>query len=205
MDTDESRPVVRRPRKVARAGLAGGPVRDLRDAIYRLYAEADHPRLDELATVIAADDRLDGSPKKDLISKIIGGGGSASQQDTVTVAIVLARVAGRVDTAAVAAHVRQLWLAAQTMPPPSPPARLGRSIADCDPLALEVHPTIKTDSDASTAGWLPTYVVRAHDRRMRQVAERVIGGSSAMVTLVPGWQGTWCRWACGRSQRHVPG
>jgi len=186
MDTDESRPVVRRPRKVARAALPAGPARELREVVYRLYAEADYPRLDELATAIADDDDLAGAPKKDLISKIIGGSGSASQQDTVSVAVALARLAARTDVAAVARQVRALWLTAQTTSHPVAAGRLGRPIADCDPLALEVHPAIDVPGLDQSHSQLPAYVLRTHDGQLRHVAEAVMGGSSRLVTLVGG-------------------
>ncbi|MEU4220081.1 hypothetical protein [Actinoplanes sp. NPDC026623] len=66
MDTDGSRSEIPRGRAVERVALPAGPARDLRDAVYRLYAEADCPRLDDLARAIAAADDLPGSPKKDL-------------------------------------------------------------------------------------------------------------------------------------------
>lgn len=53
MDADESRPEIRRGRAVERVALPPGPAYDLREAIYRLYAEADCPRLDDLAKAIA--------------------------------------------------------------------------------------------------------------------------------------------------------
>ncbi|AEV85674.1 Nephrocystin-3 [Actinoplanes sp. SE50] len=116
MDADGSRPEVRRARPVERVALPPGPIRDLREMLYRLYAEADCPRIDRLAEAILADDALPGSPRKDLIIKIISGDGLASQQDTVTVAVTLAREAGRDDTAPVAEQVRQLWITARTAP-----------------------------------------------------------------------------------------
>lgn len=127
MNTDESRPgagrsrpangtakppAVRRPRKVARPELPPGPQRELRDAIYTLYEEADRPRLADLASMIAGDDRLDGAPGKDVIGRIIGTGGQARREDTITVAVTLARVGGR-DVHGVAAAVSGLWMAAQ--------------------------------------------------------------------------------------------
>ncbi|GLW28525.1 HEAT repeat domain-containing protein [Actinoplanes regularis] len=121
MDADESRPENRRARPLEPAELPAGPERDLHKALYQLYAEADCPRLDELVRMIAADDRLPGAPKKDLISKIIRADGLGSQQDTVTVAVALARAAGREDTARTAERVRRLWVAARTTPTPRLP------------------------------------------------------------------------------------
>ena len=182
--------MVRRPRKVTRAPLPAGPVRELREVMYRLYLEADCPRLDELARVIAADDDLAGSPGKDLIGKIVGGGGAASQQDTVSVAVALARSAGHRQIAVVAQQVRQLWLAVQTAAPPVSRAGLGRPVADCDPLALEVHPAIdlagQERSGDRVSDRLPAYMARAHDEQLRKIAAEVIAGGSRLVTLVGG-------------------
>ncbi|MEV0455817.1 tetratricopeptide repeat protein [Catellatospora methionotrophica] len=185
MDADESRSGVRRPRPVPRVQLDAGPVRELRDAIYELYVRADRPQLLRLAEEIAADDDLAASPGKDTIGRVIKAGGPASQQDTVAVAIALAR-AGRGDRAAVEAQVGCLWLAVQNAPEPDEPVRLGRPVADCDPLALEVHPAIQVPEMAAV-GQLPGYVPRAHDERLRQVVDRVLeDGRSRLVTLMGG-------------------
>jgi TPR repeat protein len=203
MSADESRSEVRRGRPVERVPLPVGPLRGLNDAIYRLYAEADCPRLDDLAAVIAADDTLPGSPRKDLIGKIIGGDGLASQQDTVTVATALARDAGRRDVEAVAASVRELWIAARTAPPASPPARLGRPIADCDPFDLEVHPAVEVAGrNVQPVERLPAYVRRAHDEQLRQIASAVLAGESRLVTLV-GSSSTGKTRACWELARYV--
>src|SRR5688500_7272793 len=123
MSTDESRSPIRRGRPVEKKMLPAGPEHDLRDAIYHLYAEADRPQLEVLARQVAADDALPGSPGRDLIGKIISGDGLASQKDTVTVAVALARTAGREVCAPVAEQVRQLWIAAATAQSAPPPAR----------------------------------------------------------------------------------
>ena len=115
MSDDESRPSSsRRPRAVEKKVLHAGRAKDLRDAVYRLYAEADRPQLAALAQQIGGDDDLLGSPGKDLIGKIISGDGLASQEDTVIVAVVLGRLAGRQDVVRIAEQVRQLWIAAAT-------------------------------------------------------------------------------------------
>ena len=203
MDADQSRPVVRRPRKVARAPLPAGSVRNLREVLYQLYVEADCPRLDELAAAIAADDDLEGSPGKDAINRMIKSGGPASQQDTVTVAVALIHAAGRQDASIVARQVRQLWLAAQTATPAVPPTRLGRPVADCDPLALEVHPAIQADGERSDS--LPAYVSRAHDIRLRQIVDQLlVDGSSRLVALVGGSSAGKTR-ACWELARYLDG
>jgi hypothetical protein len=191
MSADQSRPPSsRRPRPVEKKTLLDGPAKDLRDAVYRLYAEADRPQLAELAQQIAGDDGLPGSPGKDLIGKIIGGDGLVGQQDTVTVAVALARAAGREDSAPIADQVRQLWIAAATAGSPPPAERLGRPIGECDPLVLEVHQAIQAIQVPEVGAFLdplPEYVPRAHDILLREVADQVLGGGfSRLATLVGG-------------------
>ncbi|WP_204012237.1 hypothetical protein [Virgisporangium aurantiacum] len=148
---------------------------------------ADYPQLARVAEEIAADDDLPGSPGKDVIGRVIRVGGPASREDTVTVALVLARAVGEEPEAAVQAQVRGLWLAAQTEPdPPEPPVRLGRPVAACDPFALEVHPAIDVVGHQRPGGRLPVYVVRDHDSQLRRAADLAMAGSSASVTVVGG-------------------
>jgi hypothetical protein len=188
MSADESRSELRRGRPVEKKILHAGPARDLRDAVYRLYAEADRPQLTELAKQIAADDDLPGSPGKDLIGKIISGDGLASGQNTVTVAVALARAAGRERIAQLAEQVRRLWIAAATTEQPAPPSadRLGRPVGECDPLMLEVHPAIHVPGSQS-ASVLPPYVLRIHDTRLREIVDGMLDDKrSRLVTLVGG-------------------
>ncbi|WFE47571.1 hypothetical protein [Verrucosispora sp. WMMD1129] len=206
MGADESRPEIRRSRAVEKKELPAGPLRDLRDAVYVLYVEADRPRLDELVRQIADDDDLPGAPKKDLIGKIIAGDGLASQQDTATVAVALARAAGRESAATVAEQVRQLWIAAASADPVEPPVRIGRPVAECDPLTLEVHRAIEL-TDVATTGLdlLPGYVPRVHDTRLRQVVDELLaGGRSRLVTLV-GESSTGKTRACWELVRYLDG
>ncbi|MEV0734161.1 tetratricopeptide repeat protein [Polymorphospora sp. NPDC050346] len=178
--------------------LPPGPARDLQKAIYWLYAAADTPTLDDLAKAIAADDTLPGSPGKDLIGKTISGEGLASQQNTVTVAVALAHVAGRDDTAEVAEQIRERWIAARTTPPP---ARLGRPVSACDPFDLEVHqaiqlPGIRPDS-------LPGYVPRAHDDELRDVVDQVLAGGPSRLLTVVGGSSTGKTRTCWELARYV--
>src|SRR4051794_8770697 len=118
MRPDENRPPLRpSSRPVERATLPDGPARVLRDAVYLLYGEAGCPRLDDVAAVIADDDMLPGAPGKDVIGRMIAGEALGSQQDVVSIAVVLARAGGH-PADPVAGHVRQLWAAAWTAPPP---------------------------------------------------------------------------------------
>ncbi len=73
MTADEPRPPMRRARKLSRAEVPPGPVRELRDAFYDLYLRADSPTLDTLAEQIAADDTLTGAPRRDTVNRIISG------------------------------------------------------------------------------------------------------------------------------------
>jgi hypothetical protein len=135
MNTDEDRPLPSSSRPVERVPLSPGPARELREAIYRVYAEAGCPRLEELAHAIAADDSLPGAPRKDLISRVISGDTPATRQDCITLAVALAREAGRDDIAALADKVGNLWTEVHMVRPAEP----GRPISACDPIALEVH------------------------------------------------------------------
>jgi hypothetical protein len=119
MDADKSRPVhrpsavaakrdpVRRPRKLLRPELAAGPQQKVRDLLYDLHEKADRPALADLEERVADDDRLDGSPKKDMIHRIISRGGPAALDDVRAVAQTLARACGQ-DEYTIAAQVTQL-------------------------------------------------------------------------------------------------
>jgi len=186
MGADQNRPPVRRARPVGRVDLPPGPARDLRDSIYRLYLEADRPTLQDLAAQIAPDPDLPGMPKKDLIGKIISGEGAASQEDTVSVAVALARAAGHADADALATKVRHLWIDAQMAPPVPPAARLGRPITQCNAIDLEVHRAITLPGQDAALPALPPYVPRAHDRQLGEVVAAAAGGASQIAVLVGG-------------------
>lgn len=172
------------PRGITRADLPAGPARDLRDAIYDLYLHAAAPTLDELATEIASNDELPGAPGRDTIHRAISGAALPNQQDAVSIAMALARSAG-VDHATTAQHIRELWAAAMTAPATSQ-HRLGRPIAECDPLALEVHPSLAL-GDSADEPVLPPYVHRAHDAHLQTIiAEVCTTGANRMVVLVGG-------------------
>jgi hypothetical protein len=181
MSTDENAPLPSSSRPVERVALPAGPSRDLRDAIYHLYAEADCPRLEALAKAVAADDDLPAAPKKDVIGKVIGGDSLATMRDCVAIAVALAHEAGRTGTAALADRIRDLWIAAKAGPAASPPGRLIRA---CDPFALEVHRAIDASAGSGRLPPLPAYVERPHDRRMREIADQALDGRSRMITMV---------------------
>ncbi|MET7495648.1 hypothetical protein [Streptomyces sp900116325] len=81
----------------------------------------------------------------------------------------------------------------------SQPTRLGRPIADWDPLDLEVHPAVLMPAGGlvaegggngsgarGTSNALPAYVRRAHDDALAALVEAAIGGRSQMAALVGG-------------------
>jgi tetratricopeptide (TPR) repeat protein len=219
MDADESRPGIRRSRAVEKENLPAGPLRDLRDAIYLLYVEADRPRLDDLVRQIAENDDLPGAPKKDLINKVIAGEGLASQQDTVTVAVALARAAGREPLARIGEQVRQLWISAASAGPasyhdtvvvdPFPPVSGAPEprlvpVTELDPFDLEVHRAITAPGEAGAAlPELPRYVLRPHDGELRQSVQRACEGSSEFIVLVGGSSSGKTR-ACWEAVQHLP-
>lgn len=66
---------------------------------------------------------------------------------------------------------------------PVQPVRFpGRPIADYDPFALGVHPSIKRAGAGNRA--LPSYVARNHDALLRARVEEAVSGRSQMVVLV---------------------
>ncbi|WP_433113677.1 hypothetical protein [Micromonospora sp. CA-246542] len=80
--------------------------------------------------------------------------------------------------------------------------RLGRPIDDCDPLVLGVHPAIQVPGTGPVTA-LPGYVLRPHDRRLRETADRMFGdGRSRLVTLVGG-SSTGKTRACWELVRHI--
>ncbi|WP_127508788.1 tetratricopeptide repeat protein [Actinoplanes solisilvae] len=195
MDADKSRPVrrpsvpgarpqpIRRPRRLAQPDLPSGSQRDVRDLLHGLHEKAGRPSLSVLEKRIADDDRLDGAPKKDVIHRIISWGGPARLDDVRAVARILARDCGQ-DEFAVAAQVARLT----ELPEPAgtTTADPGRPISVCDPFALEVHRAITVPGRSRRLTQLPVYVDRDHDRRMREIADSALTGSSRMITLVGG-------------------
>lgn len=110
---------VRRPRKLARPELDAGPQQQVRDLLYELHEAAGRPALEDLEKRIAADDRLDGSPKKDRIHRIISQGGPAALDDVCAVARTLAQACDQ-DEHTVAAQVTLLMRAPERPSAPEP-------------------------------------------------------------------------------------
>jgi TPR repeat protein len=190
MTADESGLRPGSQRSIKKKVLPPGPALDLRNRIYDLYAAAGCPQAQVLAEQIALDDDLPGAPKRDRITEIISGARLATRQDTVSVAVALVR---RTSSAGIAkieieieAETRELWIAAKTAEPGSSVQQLGSPVGECDPFALEVHPAIRVPGAGSESA-LPTYVPRAHDRRLRQLADEMLAdGRSRLIVLVAG-------------------
>jgi len=132
-----------------------------------------------IADLIAEDpdELLPGSPSKDTVHRIIGSNEFPPQQaNVVSVAGVLAREA-RWDVKDTMERVRTAWVKALLAEPP------GKPLSELDPYALEVHQPI-TVADDENAPALPTYVVRDHDRQVREWVDRTLSEQSVIITLV---------------------
>ncbi|MFF2022159.1 hypothetical protein ACFVW2_10185 [Streptomyces sp. NPDC058171] len=177
-------------------GVTLAALRNLKDYLYQLYAEAGTPPVQHIASEIEKDDSFRGSPSKATVHRIIGNPElAAGQEDVVAVAGLLAREAGR-DESPVVQEVRRLWVAAQLAQP------LGRTVPDLDPFALEVHRAIIVPGQESLPE-LPVYVSRGHDEELGGYVDRVIGGESLLVTLI-GESSTGKTRACWEALRRLP-
>ncbi|QCX78051.1 hypothetical protein C9F11_22105 [Streptomyces sp. YIM 121038] len=177
-------------------GVTPAPLRDLKEYVYELYVDAGTPSTQRMAEEIGQDDALPGSPSKATIHRIIGSTElPAGQEDVASVALLLARWAGR-DPGKVATRVRRMWVAAQLAQP------LGSPVVDLDPFALEVHRSISVPGDRSLPR-LPAYVPRDHDAALGDLVDRATGGESLMVTLV-GESSTGKTRACWEVLRRLP-
>ncbi|MEU8045745.1 hypothetical protein AB0B71_16575 [Micromonospora echinofusca] len=201
MDSDSSGSGRRRARGIRRVPLEPGALKDLKDAIYRLYVDAGRPTLDLIAADVAGlADELDlpGAPGRDTINRIIGDGRlPPGREDTVATAVVLAHAAGRRDTAAVAADIGALWTRAAGTPADS---RFGQPVRQCDPLALEVHPAIQMGRSLPP---LPPYVERRHDHELAKVINEATSGKSRIAMLV-GASSTGKTRACWEAIQRLP-
>lgn len=138
--------------------------------------------MEAVAAAIAEDQDLAGAPNKATVHRCLASVEvPPNQADAVAVAIVLARMAAY-DLDDTRTRVRELWVQARMADP------LGKQVADCDPIALEVHrainsPTENSDTELSR---LPTYIPRAHDEKLRQIVKRASDGISEIAVLVGG-------------------
>jgi tetratricopeptide (TPR) repeat protein len=72
-----------------------------------------------------------------------------------------------------------------------------------DPMALEVHPTIRTTSTATDLPLLTPYIERKHDRLLRQRVREAADGHSSIVVLV-GDSSTGKTRACWEAVQELP-
>ena len=177
--SDDKLGPARRPRPLSRPQLPPGPLRELKDLLYELYAQAGCPTLDQITEGIRGDDSLAGAPQRDTIRRVLSSPElPASQHDAVAVATVLARAAGW-DAGDTASRARQAWVAARLAVP------LGRPLREItDPFGLEVHRCI----DVGTAGLpvLPPYVQREHDKQLEQVLKAVTKEQASRIVVLVG-------------------
>ncbi|MGW1375771.1 transcriptional regulator [Streptomyces sp. NPDC002446] len=168
----------------------------MKDYVYRLYVEAGTPSVQQMASEIGSDDTFLGSPSKATVHRIIGSEELlAGQEDVVSVAVLLARRAGR-NTGEVAARTKELWVAARLAQP------LGTPVRDLDPFALEVHRAITVPGQEELPV-LPLYVERDHDVALSEAVDRAVRGESLLVTLV-GESSTGKTRACWEALRRLP-
>jgi hypothetical protein len=189
----------RRARAIARPALPAGPLSELKNLLYCLYEEAGCPTLDDIVLRIREDDDLPGAPERDTVRRCIGSRTlPANQHDLVSVARVLARMAGW-DESDAADRARRWWVTARTARP------TGQLIDELDdPFTFEVHRAIGTDHRDGLAA-LPTYVGRDHDRVLNAVIDRVAANddASAMAVLV-GPSSTGKTRACWEALKRLP-
>ncbi|WP_158771436.1 tetratricopeptide repeat protein [Streptomyces sp. NRRL S-340] len=177
-------------------GVTPAPLRDLKGYVYQLYVEAGAPQTHRMAAEIGIDDSLPGSPSRTIVHRIIASKElPTGQDDVVSVALLLARKAGR-DPGEVETRVRRMWVAAHLAQP------LGSPVRELDPFALEVHRAISVSGEELSM--LPAYVLRDHDMTLGTLVDRAVGGESLMVTLV-GESSTGKTRACWEALRRLPG
>jgi tetratricopeptide (TPR) repeat protein len=94
---------------------------------------------------------------------------------------------------------------ARSLPAKATRPLVGRAVHELiDPFALEVHRAIDAPSGTSPLPALPTYVKRAHDRRLRAIIKRAASGRSAAAVLV-GSSSTGKTRACWEAVQALPG
>ncbi|MFF3676259.1 tetratricopeptide repeat protein [Streptomyces sp. NPDC002120] len=161
--------------------------------IYEAYVAAGAPTLDEMATAVAGDETLPGSPSRDTINRLIGDSTvPAKQADVVALCTVLTRMNGG-DGAQGGQQAAVLWTQIQLS------ERLGRPVKDLDPYDLEVHHAITMDG----ATGLPAYVERAHDVELHRTVAESAAGQSRLALLV-GTSSTGKTRACFEAVQQLP-
>ncbi|MFI6151629.1 helix-turn-helix domain-containing protein [Kitasatospora sp. NPDC051170] len=175
-----------------------GPSRELADWLNTLFVRADMPSLVDIAEAVRLDDQLDSLPGKDLVRRLLRTSALGTQNDTVAVAVVLARMAG-VDPGTAAGHTRELWVRAATQRP------YGLAVSEAtDPLALGVREAFPVPEAGEALPVLPPYVPREHDQALGQAVWRAVAGQSAMV-VARGRRATGKTRSCVEALRAVPG
>lgn len=202
MSRDRMGGPAKRPRMLERASVGWPPpLRELKDLLYRAYAAASTPSLDEITEDVAADDELSGAPGRDTIRRCISSPDvPASQADTVAVAVVLARRA-RWDVDDLAARVRELWVEARMYTP------IGRLLTAYDERLvlddLEVHPAVVPQRRPDALGLLPAYIPRELDQLLVKATIAAADGHSNLVVLV-GDSSTGKTRSCWEAVRTLP-
>jgi hypothetical protein len=197
-------------RPLHRRDLPAGPKRDLRDFLYGLYIQADTPSLRKIENLIKYElsDRLLGGTERETISGTLSGAVTPSLTDALSIATALTQIRG-VDPRYVVEDVRRLWAATFDVDLPAPPRtpRGLKRIRQCNPLALQVHKALALPDDATErpelSDLLPTYVVREHDARLRQIVNEVEAGASRLAVLVGGASTGKTR-ACWEAVQQLP-
>ncbi|MCX5174207.1 tetratricopeptide repeat protein [Streptomyces virginiae] len=165
----------------------------MKTLIYEAYVAAGAPTLDEMATAVAGDETLPGSPSRDTINRLIADSTvPAKQADVVALCTVLTRMNGG-DGAQGGQQAAVLWTQIQLS------ERLGRPVKDLDPYDLEVHHAITMDG----ATGLPAYVERAHDVELHRTVAESAAGQSRLVLLV-GTSSTGKTRACFEAVQQLP-
>ncbi|MET9894414.1 tetratricopeptide repeat protein [Streptomyces sp. NPDC006465] len=190
----------KQPKKLRRAVVGAGPLRQLKDLLFEAYTAAGEPTLDQIAAAIRAEDVLLGAPGRDTIRRCISDPDvPAKQADVVAVAVVLAHRAGW-DVDHTASRITDLWVMARLAgPPPGKPLH-----QVTDPFTLEVHRAISVNLVATSPGLpaLPVYVEREHDAKLRVIVENAKRGKSQLVMLTGG-SSTGKTRACWEAVRHL--
>ncbi|MFJ2239750.1 hypothetical protein [Streptomyces sp. NPDC087859] len=160
---------LKRQRSLKRAHVGWPPaLRELKELLYEVYLAAGAPSLDDIAGAVAADDGLGGAPSRDTVHRVLTHASvPPSQADVVAVATVLARRAVW-DATDLAGRVRDLWVRARLA------QGVGRPVSDFrgdERLVLDrglgVHPALDTGDAHNRFGFLPAYIPRNHDARLR--------------------------------------
>ena len=179
MPDDESRTAhdrSERAHSVAPPRLPPGPLRALQQRLRSLYRAAGSP---EPASLVGVADGTSGPPAQDTVAQVLACTPPASLRDTMSVALVLATLAGE-DPDRVSAEVQALWAAAAGQ---APTVRL-RTAAQWDPVRLGVHPAPGPDGAVDLP--LTEYLTRPHDATLRRRLARTAAANEAALVLLVG-------------------